>query len=70
MINAFNRNAGITRGIALRAEIGTNVTVESCLFQDNSPLDMGTVFNRGSMIISKTVFQNNNGTVCARFLYF
>ena len=55
---------GITRGIALRVETGTNVTLEKCLFQDNNPLDMGSVFNRGSMIITNSVFQNNNGTVC------
>ncbi len=58
---------GITRGIALRTETGTNVTVEKCLFQGNNPLDMGSVFNRGSMAISNTMFQSNNGTVRAYF---
>jgi hypothetical protein len=59
----FNRNVGWTRGIALRAEVGTNVSMDNCLFQNNTPYDMGTVFNRGSMMVTNSMFQNNNGTV-------
>jgi len=60
----FITNQGKRRGVGLLAERFTNVQVILSRFENNQSLDIGgSIFNRGSMVISKSMFVSNNGRV-------
>jgi len=58
--------------MGLLIERGTDVVVNSCRFQNNKSTDIGgSIFNRGSLVVTDTTFDNNEGQVsCFLFLFF
>ncbi len=57
------RNEGNIRGVALRAEPRTNVSLVKCKFISNFAGSLGVVFNRGTMNIVSCEFLRNSGNV-------
>jgi hypothetical protein len=51
------------RGVAIRSEPRTRVSLMKCIFEDNSSNDVGTIFNRGVMDVDNCSFKNNGGKV-------
>lgn len=51
------------RGVAIRSEPQTNVDIVGCKFERNSSSDLGTIFNRGSMKVMDSKFNQNFGSV-------
>ena len=51
------------RGTALRSEPRTDVDLVESIFEENSSYDIGSIFNRGKMMISGCIFKRNSGRV-------
>jgi predicted outer membrane repeat protein len=62
------RNQGLqSRGVAILSERGTRVEIKHCIFTRNSSADLGgAIFNRGTMVISDSLFLENGGKVSKR----
>lgn len=57
-------NKGSSRGVALLTERRTKVELDYCSFNNNQSTDLGgSIFNRGSMKVSNSVFSMNLGSV-------
>ena len=63
-VYSFDSNQGQVRGVGLLAEKNTIVEIAFCVFENNMSNDLaGSLFNRGEMHISDSLFRNNVGEV-------